>query len=333
MAGGIKPLRKLQLGRESVVGTEVAATTIWGGTGTIQDNQEVVFVEEDVGTLQSQGRVYIPKVEGALSLEETPATFEQFPHILEMGIKTDTPAQDGAGTDYIYEYAWPTTAKPTIKTYTIEGGDNQQEEQMLACFATEFTLAGAAGEAWNMSGELVGRQVAAGTYTGAQSRPSVEEMLFQKSKLYIDDTGGTLGATQATNTFISADLSVTTGFHAKYTGDGALYYSYIEAGMPEIVLTVTFEHDAVAVAEKANWRAETAQLIRIKIEGSTVATPGTTYSVKTVLLDLPGTWETFGAIDDNDGNDVVEGTFRVHELSADSQVPMITVVNELSALP
>src|SRR3972149_3846857 len=154
---GIKALRKLQLGRETVAGTAVAATTLWRGMGVIEDQRETVFVDEDTGYLSGVDRSYQPKLLAALSLESIPATFEQLPHLLEMGIETVTPVQDGTGTDYIYTYAGPTTAVKTQKTYTIEGGDNQEAEEMEYCYAEKITLEGKAGEAVMMSADIKGR--------------------------------------------------------------------------------------------------------------------------------------------------------------------------------
>ena len=48
---GIRALRKLQYGKETTAGTAVAATAVWRGIGTIQDNLETVFPAEDIGIL------------------------------------------------------------------------------------------------------------------------------------------------------------------------------------------------------------------------------------------------------------------------------------------
>ena len=77
MATGVRKLRKIQLGRESTAGTEVDATTLWRGTGTIDDQTEVQIVEENIGYLSGVDRTVIPMVGAALDLDETPATFEQ----------------------------------------------------------------------------------------------------------------------------------------------------------------------------------------------------------------------------------------------------------------
>src|SRR5512139_862141 len=157
---GIKALRKIQLGREATAGTSVAATAIWRGMGTIEDTREVVFVEEDVGIIPGTDRSYTPKLGAQLEMEAVPLTFEQVIHILEAGVKTiGTGVADGAGSGKIYDYAFPETTLNTIKTYTIEGGDNQEEEEMEYGFVSEFELAGRAGEAWTMAATWQGRQV------------------------------------------------------------------------------------------------------------------------------------------------------------------------------
>lgn len=329
---GIKSLRKVQLGREGTAGTEVAATAIWRGEGTIEDRSEVKFAQEDIGYLSGVDRTYMPKALGAINFPDTPATFEQLLHILEAGVKTATPVADGVGTGKIYTYTFPTTAANTIKTYTIEGGDNQQEEQMLYSFVEKFTLKGKASEALMMGADWLGRQVAIGTFTGSLAVPTVEEILFSKGKIYIDAASGTIGTTQKTNTLLGAELSVKTGWIPVWTADGAIYFSFNKSVAPEILMTVTFEHDGTGVAEVAAFKAQTARLIRLKIEGSALGTPGA-YTYKTLMIDLAGKWEKFGKIDEQNGNDIVTGSFRARYNSTASKFAEIVVVNELAAVP
>jgi len=330
---GVRALRKIQLGVESAKGTAVAATALWRGQGVIEDQTEVMFPEEDIGYLSGIDRSYIPRNMAAITFEQTPATFEQLGYILDAGVKTVSGVQDGAGTDYVYTYTFPTTAVNSIKTYTIEGGDDQQAEEMEYAFVKSFTLAGAAGEAWTVTADWLGRQVSTTSFTGSISVPTVEEILFQKGKLYIDAIGGTIGSTQKSNTLLKAELAVTTGWQEYFTADGNLYFTAHKSTKPEVVLTLTFEHDGTSVAEKANWLAETARLIRILVEGSTVATPGTTYSNKTLIIDLAGKWERFEKLDEQDGNDIVAGRFRSAYDPTSASFAEIAIVNELSALP
>ena len=224
MAQGIKKLRKILLGRETTAGTNVAATTYWRGTGTIEDTRETIYIDEDVGYLSGVNRTAVPKVGALLDLDETDATFEQFKHLLEMGVMTATPTTDGgAGTGKIYTYTFPTTAPATIKTYSIEGGDNAGAEEASYFFCKGFKLSGAAGETLKMSGSLVGRKVAHATVTTNPTLPTVETILFSKGTLAIDTAGGTMGSTVKSNTLLGMDLDVDTGWREVYSGDGQLY--------------------------------------------------------------------------------------------------------------
>lgn len=331
---GIKNLSKIQIGKETTKGTAAAATTIWRGEGAgLKDGREVVLVEENVGYISGTTRSYTPFVEAALTMGDTPATFEQLPYILNASIKGETPAQDGSGSGYIYEYDLPTNAAATLYAYTIEAGDNQQAEEMEYSIVPSFTLSGASKEAVSMSAEWIGRQVATCSYTGALSLPSVEEILFGKFKLYIDTIGGSFGGTQKTSTLLGFDLSVGECVRAKYTGDGQVYFTFEQPDAPQIELKLTLEHDSTAVAAKADFAAETPKLIRLIAEGSSLTTAGTTYSKKTIIIDLAGKFTQVDDLGEVDGNSVVGLTFTSkYDETADDWGKFI-VVNELSTLP
>jgi hypothetical protein len=332
---GVRALRKIQMGVEASTasGTAVAATAIWRGLGTIEDGLSAVQPDENVGYLSPVERVYIPTTEARLSMDSIEATFEQLPYILNAGVALATPAQDASG-GYVYTYPFATTAQATPATYTIEGGDNQQAERFAYGFVTDFELAGAPREAWKVSANWQGRQVGTTTFTTPISLPTVEEILFGKSTIAIDAVNGTLGATVKSSTLLGASLKVTSGFVPVFTANGEIYFDFVKQVAPEIMLDVTFEHDASAVAEIAAWRAKTPRMIRIQSLGSPIA-GGSAYTAKTLRIDCAGHWETFSKIDEIDGNDVVTGTFRctLNTTPTPDLFCNIYVVNTLSALP
>ena len=302
--------------RESTAGTPVAATTIWRGPAkNLQDDRAVEHVEEDIGIAIPTTRTYIGQIAGSLSMEATPATFEQILHLFEAGIKTvGTGVADGAGTGKIYAYPIPTTSLNTIKTYTIESGDNQQAEEM---------------EDW------IGRQVSNVSFTGALSAPTVEEILAAKGVMYIDAVGGTIGSTQVTQTLLEFSLELTTGWKAKYTLDsGQLYFDfvYFDKDSFEMKLEVTYEHNSTAVAEKTAWRNETKRLIRLEFLGSALGTPDD-FTYKTLRLDSPGFYESFDALDNDDGNSIVKASLVCAYDETAALAPSLTVVNLLSSVP
>jgi hypothetical protein len=335
MMAGVRALRKLQLGRETTMGTAVAATTRWRGRGTIDDDRPVVYPDEDVGIVAPTERSYIPKIAAFLELEPVEATFEQLLHIYEMGIKTVVPVQDGAGTDYISAYPLSTTALNTPKAYTVEGGDDQQAEEMEYSLCEKFSLTGVTGEAMMMGASLFARQAANTTFTGALSNPSVEEILFSKTKLYLDNGGGTIGDTLVSNILLEMKLDIVTGVRPVFTSEGNLYFtSYkIDGKLMSVKLGLVYEHTSDAVTEKSKWRDNDLRLLRLLTEGDDVGTAGTVYSKKTHIIDIAGKYTDWAKLGERDGNDVCEVEFTGGYSSADSLYTELTSVHELVTIP
>jgi len=273
-----------------------------------------VFPDEDVGYKGGVNRSYISKYEALLDLEETPATFEQILHILEMGVESAAASQDGSGSGYVYVYPFNQTSDTgSVKSYTVEGGDNSGEEEFAYGFCTDFTLSGVPGEAVMMQANIVGRQVSTGTFTSTTTAtiPTVEEILFGKGKIYIDGDTVTWGNTQKTSFWRGFEFRCNTGWEPQYTGDGSLYFTFAKNVGPEIRCDITMEHNADAITEIAAWRARTARKLRLIFEGTAFTTAGTSFTYKTLRISMVGSWEDFTPLDDMDGDDVVTGTFRV----------------------
>jgi len=300
----------LQFGRESTAGTAVAATKIWRGTGTLEDTREIRRPDEDVGYLSRVDRSYTANLGGRLSLDSVEATFEQLPVLLSCAVAEDTAGvADSTGSGYIYTFTAPTTSAATLTTLTWEGGDSQAVEEMEYGYPERVRIQGSPGDALMMSADFVGRQVSTSSFTKSLSLDAVEEIVFSKGALYIDDVTGTIGGSEVSSTLLGVDIDYGTGIVAKRAANGKLYFDFVTQTGPDITVQLTYEHNASAVTEKAAWRAETPRQIRLQWTGSTLTTAGS-YSVKTFTLDMAGKYESFEAIDEMDGNDIVRCTFR-----------------------
>lgn len=325
---GIRALRKIQLGKETTAGTKVAADIIWRGTGSIHDNMELVFPTEDIGMLVPVGRSYISRYEAGLTLDATEATFEQLPHLFEMGIEHVAPTSDANDVfTYLYKMPFASTdlvSSTDLATYTVEAGDNMAEEEFGFGFARSISLSGSAGQALMMSAEVVGRQVEVGTFTPSIAIADVEEILFSMGKLYISDVKAFPATDLISNQLLGMSLSINTGWLPVYTADGALYFSFIKQTTPEVTLQITFEHDTTAIAEKVNWRAQKPRIIRLLFTG----TDG-----KSLAIDIAGKWASFDVLGEQDGNDIVSGTFVGYYNSTVGGMFQVAIANLLNALP
>jgi hypothetical protein len=200
-------------------------------------------------------------------------------------------------------------------------------------FVPEFNLSGNAAEAMAINATLQGREVVGGqSYTASLAIPTVESILFTKGKLYINPTTDSVGTTLVSNTMISADLSMVTGWQAVMTADGRLDFSFIKRIADEITLAITYEHNGSATAEKAAWRNQTERAIRLIFEGSALTSAGA-YTYKTLIIDLWGKYSSFDALTDQDGNDVVVANFRAAYSSTAANKARFTIVNDLATLP
>ena len=333
MAFGILALSGTQFGKETTSGTAVAATARWRGPVIFpEDDRTMAMAAEDVAIIGKTTRSYVSAYNAKLALPDTNATFEQLGYVFNMGIKGVAGVQDGAGSGYIYTHAFPGLAATTLYTYTIEGFDNNQCYEAEYCFAESFKLTGAGKEPVRVSASLTGRQVSKATLTAGLSLVAVEDILAQKTKLYIDAIGGTIGTTQKTSTLLGWELDVNTGWKAKYTGDGNLYWTDIFQGHYEIKGKLTMELDANDVAQFDNFQAQTPVLMQLNIGGNALTTAGTTYSTKKLILNMPVLWTKFPAPTEADGNNRVDAEFISAYNTTSASAPSFIIVNQNTAL-
>ena len=332
---GVKPLRKIQYGREATAGTAVAATVVHRGPATMpKDTRKVIFAAEDVGRLTPSLRVYTPLLGAEMAWDSHEATFEHLPHVLEGGIDAETPTQDGAGSDYIRVYTLGASGNYP-KTYTLEGGDNVDVGEMEFAFVKSFSYDGKYGESVMVSAvDWQARQWTDTSFTGALTPTSVEEILFNKGTIFINDVASAFGTDQAVGTLLGFKVDVDTGWRIVPVADGSLYYLDIKNVGPSISVEITMEHDSVvSVAEKAKFRALTSRALRLQFEGSAFGTAGTTYSVQTHLLDVCGVWDE-GAFEmgEQDGDNIMIATLRGGYDATRGFMAQFTHVNEVAAL-
>jgi hypothetical protein len=332
---GSRALRLLQLGAEdsNAKGTAVIATTIWRGLGVIKDERDIVWPEEDVGILGGTDRNYEARRWSELAMPAVEATFNQLPYIFNAGIQLVTGSADTGGSGYIWSWKASVTSQNNTRTYTIEGGDDEQAEEFDYGFVPNFTLSGDGMGALMMAADWIGQGTTNSTFTASLSIPTVEEILVNSANLYIDPTGGTVGDTTKSSTLFGIDLSYKTGLSEYWAVDGSPDFSLIKFTADEIILNMTYEHNATAVAEKAYYRAQATRLFRLKFEGTDWTTNGTTYEKETMIIDLAGRYEDWSVLTDQDGNDVVTATVRCRYSSADSLKFEVVIANLLATLP
>lgn len=324
---------KVQLLREATAGTRqvtAAQGTVWRGPfAMLEDARERKIVEEQVGAFVSAERDYDASLLAKWAQPSTELTSEQVCHILEAGVKTATPTGSNPYV-YVYNYPFSGTAVNTIKTYSIEAGNMIVPADTFYGehgFVEDFEFSGKDGEAWMMQSNWLARQMTQSAFTASVSTPSVTDMRFRMTKLYIDASGGTLGTTQKTGVLMAANIKVKTGLVAIPVGDGQLYFAAHKwATKPEITFSLTLEVEdgSVVAAERTAWRSKTARLIRLLCdEGAN----------NKFQQDWYAKYDSFGAYENSDGNTTMVIDGHAAPSSTDSLFYTATVTNTRSTLP
>jgi len=326
---GVKGLRKLPVGSETTSGTAVAASTVWAGPAeSIEDGRDLRFIPQDIGRLSDSTRTSTTRLGASMEMPEQVATFEQIDYVL--GSALGAPIESTDGSARVREYTLPYTTVITPVTRTLECGDNQAAYEMEYSFVDGFKISGKAEDNVMLSANWVGRQKTVTTFTAGQTPPAdVEELVFGKTKFYVDDT--TVGATQRTNSLIAYELDVQPGTTARYAADGALTFTGVRQGKPTATLTLTMEHDTAGATESTNFANETKRLVRLHCEGATLTTAGTYFTTKALRIDACGKWEQIGKLGDDNGDDTVEGA--LHVVDDGTNFLRIYVANLVPVLP
>ncbi|MBA4420272.1 MAG: hypothetical protein C0391_03920 [Anaerolinea sp.] len=328
---GSKVWSKLQRGFEATPGTAVPATTIVRGTGVPKDERKVEFPPEDLGIAGGTDRSIITWEEGSCN-EQGNVTFEQFPGILACGLKNvTTGAADGAGTGKIYEYPLPTTTPNTVKTATLEGGDDAGAEVMAYGYIESFNIGWEPKTAMKYSAMWKGRGIAPQAFTAGLSAPAINEIVTSP-KLYIDGVGTYPATTIKASSVLGLSLDCKTGVTQVPTANTLLSFDSINQQDYEILIDVSFYHNAIAIAQIAGWRAQTPTSLKLLWEGAATATAGTTYSKLTFLMQFVGKWDTFSERSASNGNSLVSGKFRVRYNATAAAAGKFLMTAELAAL-
>jgi hypothetical protein len=305
----------VQMGKETTAGTGVAADTVWRGPfAMIEDTEEQVVLEEQIGNLYGAEEAFTRMYGGRLSLPETALTFQHVGILLDAGIQAATP---GAATAYTRTYNDVPGTVNVPSTWTIETGNfdsDDDSQRMVHAFCEEFQLSAQAGQEWRMSSTWVGRQTLQNALTAAVALQTVNVASLPMTKLYIDASGGTVKTTQKTGVLMGATLRRRTGFQPIPVGDGTRYYGAIKQVAPEATfsLTIEVEKDTTSLvsAERAIWRSRGIRLFCLDIVGDNAD--------NNLEIQWAGRYSKVSGYENLEGNTVVTLEGRVVYLPAKS---------------
>lgn len=324
---GISALRRVQVGRESPAGTAVAATSKQLGKATMEGMPVLHRPEDENGSLANNGRTVVAGNAVELTFEGD-ATYEQLMYWLENGIETIA-AAGPADEAYTYAYDPNLTSANTLKTFTIEYGDDVQAHEVEYCITKALEISGAMDGPWTVKAAIFGRNQTPTSFTGALTDPTVETILANLTTLAIDNSGGTMGYTVKSSTLISFAWKLETGFKPTKHGGATLYFDKPIQSKIKLVVDMKLVFNAGMEAERLLFEAGTRRLFRLLATGSIIG-GGTT--PREAELSFAGVYTKFSSLGENEGEDVVDITIEGEYDPTWAKLFTVEVVNEVATI-
>ena len=329
-------LLKNQAGIEAVRGTNVAATRKLYAQITPTYTKPLQEFSDQTGT-------YFDRRRAAYGLEEIGftgldmATFEDLPWWAQLFLKGGVTGVSDSGTPnpaYTYTFA-PSAATDDLKSITLEfneAGNPYESGQVMVTQATlRFNVGNNNEPAWMLDLTMMGRDWQTTTFTVALSDRDTEVILGRGTKLFIDDTGGTIGTTQKLGSLISASITFNPNIHFKNFAEDETNYAKNKVGRGAYRIDAQFQFEFADDVEFAKYRNSTPQprLVRLEREGTVIHTT----VKKRMRLDFPnGIWSSWSRAD-RQGNLVANFGMAAFYDVTEANIFEMEVVNGLATLP
>lgn len=336
---GLAALRQVQLGKETTAGTAVAAAIKAMGVTCSANlgDRDIVHPIDERGSLANAHRAYVPSLHWRGSKLSGDVTYEEIAMIFEAAIKGGISPSTVDTNARKYLYAPSLTAANTPKTFTCEIGDDTQEYEAEYCFVPSFEIAGGIeSKSLTFSADLIGRQLTASTFTGSLADRVVISALSELTKLYMDDSGGTIGTTQKTVMLLDWTWRLVEHFVEKRHQDGNLYFTAFGEVRPKIELNITAEFNASLATLRTKFASATAgsagtlQLVRLKTTDPVII--GSVSATRELVLDGAFRIMDFKEFGEHNGASTVQLALESEYDSTYAKLFEVYVQNALTAL-
>ena len=307
MANGLTALRKIQVGKESVIGTPTAPSTQLVGRLSMHPNYAIYRPDDhDTGLFSEYYRSEIvgQQAEGTF---ESDFNFEQAPILLGMAVKGGvTPVGNTYDFTPDLDSAWDPD------TYTFLYGDNAQVYRTPMTFARSLTISGSVDEAVMVSADLWGQKMETVSAWGAGiTIPStLEPAKTNLARVYIDGAWADIGETEVPASVLDFSWQITEGIEAIKYLNGELFPTALTESKRHVELDLTLAHnDDYTGTVLPAFLAQTKLFVQISIDGS---------GTKNLTLQGAFVVDNPEALADQNGQDVIKVKL-ISEFDATSQ--------------
>ena len=334
---GFTRFRKHQLGKQSVIGTAVAATEVWPFRGNIVADPHWTDPDVDVGSIDPVLPPFRTSIDVTAS-ETGPLTFNSVPVIMAAGVRGGV-AATGGGTAKTWDYTALSLTATTLDMFTDEWGDDVTTDWVQAFGGIISRVQMGFGPElgpWEASMDWMyaGRNTPVGPTASLSVGSNPIWMYGADTEVYINDSFATLGTSKLSDQVHSVQVTITNTMDAKRFANGSnTRFQTMGWGLAgrEIMTEIVLAKSTEAIAETARWLANDAanRFLEIRTTSPTLAQASIPHSNS---IKQRGYWMTRTDAEQG-GNDTIVLTLRQNYATDIAYAFKDTVVCTRTALP
>ena len=286
MAQGFTRLRKIQVAKQSVIGTAVAATRVLPYRGLIVINPNRTDPDVDTGSLDPTLPPYAAAQDATISGATGPQTFNDLSVRLSAGIKGGVSPTGPSDSAYTWDFQAASLTADSFDYYSVQTGDDTSDSAgagtngfggVIDTFSMEMPED---LSPWTVSDDWIFAGAIYGNRTGALTVDSSPKFAFgADTTFYLNSVAGAIGATQLTDAVRGATLTVSNNLDQKRYANGSNTRFQLGAfgrGPREIELQLVVEKTTQTIAEVVSYDDDPVPARYIKISCNSTQLIGVT---------------------------------------------------------
>ena len=341
MAQGFTRFRKIQVGKQSVIGTAVPATRVLPYRSLIVLDPSRTDPDVDVGSLDPVIAPYMTAQTVTMGGATGPQTFDDLAVRLSAGIKGGVSPTGTAGSGYTWTFQAASLTADSFDYYSVQTGDDTSDAggagingfggviNQFAMTMPEDLGPWTVSDDWVFAGATYGNRTAA---LNVDANPAF--MFGADTSFYLNTVAGAIGATPIASAVRGAGLTINNNLDQKRFANGSnvrFNLSDYGRGPRTIELTLTVEKTAAMIAEAITLDDTPVPNRYIKISTNSLELAGTSATYKAEFF-LP---VRLYAVSEGEIGGNTNYTFNYHGFydATLAYAFKAIVLNKLSALP
>jgi hypothetical protein len=259
MAQGFTRFRKIQVGKQSVIGTAVPAARVLPYRSLIVYNTNRTDPDIDVGSLDPVISPYQVAPEVTLPGAAGPLTFDDLAIRLSAGIKGGVTPSGSAGAGYTWTFQPASLTADAFDYYSVQTGDDTSDSagagtNAVGAVINQFsqTMPADLGP-WTVNDDWIAASAVYGNRTGALTVDANPKFAFgADTTVYLNPTPGSIGATPVAAAVRGVTLTINNNLDQKRFADGSNTRFALGAfgrGPREITVELIVEKTTQTIAE------------------------------------------------------------------------------------